>query len=504
MEAKSFFEGDTIPLHLRVAWSNPDNTDSIYYDLSDSKNRCVKITPDIWTILENQTDVLFRRYNHQLPQIEPTSVDNLDDQDDDIFDQFMNLLNIINHNDRLLLKCYIISLFIPEIAHVILILLGEQGGAKSTLQELIKMLVDPSIIKTVTFPKDTNEFIQQLSHNYLVYYDNVSVIKDWISDLLCRAVTGSSFSKRALYTNDDDVYYSFKRNLGINGIDFAKINADLADRSITIKPERIDKLDRIKLEKIWKEFNVLKPRLLGYIFGILSKVLKYKITYGEIKFPNGLNRMADWEEYAEIISRCMRNPEGEFQRVYQENLSRQVDDAVASSQLCMAVIELMKDEIDKETGTIKKKAEDLENTPTDLYDKLSDIARYILKLNNLTNRRYWPQSPGSLSYNLNKVKTILREKGIEVITGVKNKDGVRVIKLTKLDPSSSSSDNVQKTSSGSSASSKEDKSSTTHEKNLDDPITDNSESSSKTSSKENSQKPAQNSDSGRSFSNKRI
>ena len=51
--------------------------------------------------------------------------------------------------------------------------------------------------------------------------------------------------------------------------------------------------------------------------------------------------MADWEEYAEIISRCMGNEEGELQRVYQENINKQVDDAVASSQLCMAVIELV-------------------------------------------------------------------------------------------------------------------------------------------------------------------
>ena len=71
---------------------------------------------------------------------------------------------------------------------------------------------------------------------------------------------------------------------------------------------------------------------------------------------------------------------------------------------------------------------------------------------------------------------------------LKTKDGVRVIKLTKL---SSSSCNVSKTSS------KEDKLSTKQEKNLDDPITDNNEISSKTLSIENSQNQAQNSDSGR-------
>ena len=200
--------------------------------------------------------------------------------------------------------------------------------------------------------------------------------------------------------------------------------------------------------------------------------------------------MADWEEYAEIISRCMGNPDGKLQQIYQENINKQVDDAVASSQLCMAVIELMTG--DSNSNEIKN-GDEWESTPTDLYDKLADIARNILKLNNLTNRKYWPQSPGSLSYNLNKVKTILREKGIEVITGVKNKDGDRVIKLIKLD----SFHNVLKTSSISYRSSKKDRSSRIDEKNLDDPIKDNNETSSKKLCKENSQKQTQNSDSGR-------
>jgi hypothetical protein len=42
------------------------------------------------------------------------------------------------------------------------------------------------------------ELVQQLSHNYVAYYDNISQIKPWISDVLCRGVTGSGFSKRQL------------------------------------------------------------------------------------------------------------------------------------------------------------------------------------------------------------------------------------------------------------------------------------------------------------------
>jgi hypothetical protein len=192
--------------------------------------------------------------------------------------------------------------------------------------------------------------------------------------------------------------------------------------------------------------------------------------------------MADWEEYAEIISRCMGNPSGELQTVYKENLSRQIEDAIASNQLCLAVIEYVKSHKDDKNNQWQEK------TPTDLYEILTTIARSTLKLTNLNNRKYWPQSPGSLSYNLNLVKTVLREKGIEVITGIKNNEGNRVIKIINLEPV-----NAPKTSSTSSTSSNTHKPITNQGENLDD-VNDTGD---KTSSKETRQNQAQNANSGR-------
>jgi hypothetical protein len=427
LEAKSFYEGQTISLCLREAWGNPDTTDTIYYDLSDEKVRCIKITREGWQIVENQIDILFRRYDNLKPQVNPIKIssslaDTIDDTDSKMFDEFMSLFNMKNKenkDNKLLLKCYIISLFIPDIQKPILLLHGEQGGAKSTFQELIKMLVDPSITQTLTFPQDSAEFIQQLSHNYIAYYDNVSVIQEWISDLLCRAVTGNSFSKRALWTNDDDFYYNFKRIIGINGINLAATKADLLDRSIIIQLERIDKKNRVKIAKIWEKFNQLKPHVLGYIFDILSKVLRYKAEHGEIDFPDGQNRMADWEEYSEIISRCMGNKEWEFQRVYQENIGVQIDEAITSSPLSQAIIELMNDKTE------------LTETPSNLHSKLEAIA--VTKLNiNPAKIKSWPKSPSYLTRRLNGIKTNLREKGIEITTGNKDSQDKRLLTLNKV------------------------------------------------------------------------
>lgn len=128
-------------------------------------------------------------------------------------------------------------------------------------------------------------------------------------------------------------YYNFMRNTGINGIDLAATKANLLDRSIIMQIDRIEKKDMKRIVKIWQKFDELKPEMIAYIFDILAKVLRYKKEHGEIEFPNGLNRMADWEEYAEIISRCMRNEHGQLQRVYESNIGVQMDEAIASSAL---------------------------------------------------------------------------------------------------------------------------------------------------------------------------
>jgi hypothetical protein len=147
----------------------------------------------------------------------------------DIFDKFINLLNVKGEKRKLLVKCYIVSLFIPEIDKPILMLHGDPRGAKSTFQEFIRTLVDPSTVLTFALPKDIVELVQQLDHNYVVYYDNISRMLEWISDQFCSPSTGGGSSKRRLYTDDDDKIYNFKRCVGFNGINLAATKSDLLD-----------------------------------------------------------------------------------------------------------------------------------------------------------------------------------------------------------------------------------------------------------------------------------
>jgi hypothetical protein len=88
-------------------------------------------------------------------------------------------------------------LFIPSIQHVALQLHGGQGSAKSLLERFIKRIVDPAIPGLITIHGDRMEFIQQISHNYLVFYDNLEYVPNWLSAEVYSAITGSGSPKRA-------------------------------------------------------------------------------------------------------------------------------------------------------------------------------------------------------------------------------------------------------------------------------------------------------------------
>ena len=93
----------------------------------------------------------------EIPQTEPLKA-----YPNDIFDKFMQLTNIKNEDDQLLVKVYIISLFIPEIPHYMLIPYGTYGAAKSFLFKLIKLVVDPDRPLLLTSQRKRNNLFSSL------------------------------------------------------------------------------------------------------------------------------------------------------------------------------------------------------------------------------------------------------------------------------------------------------------------------------------------------------
>ncbi|MGB6673742.1 MAG: hypothetical protein WBE34_15035, partial [Candidatus Nitrosopolaris sp.] len=147
---------------------------------------------------------------------------------------------------------------------------------------------------------------------------------------------------RTLFTNDDDTYFSYIRNVGFSGVNLAATKSDLLRRGLIIELERIQTDSQRQVKQIWKEFEQLKPQLHGYIFDVLAKVLKRK-QEGNINVK-GLPSLADWGEWCELISQEMGNNKEVFIEAFNRNIDAQNEAAIEDSVIAEAIIYLMENQ----------------------------------------------------------------------------------------------------------------------------------------------------------------
>ena len=392
LASEAEFNGDIIPLHLKVAWGSEENRakkNCIYYDMCDKQGRIIEISKDSWKIIDGSdkdVPILFKKFNQQL-QVQPDR-----NYDEDIFEKLVDLTNVRKKDNRQLLKVYIISTLIPEIDHAMLTTYGPKGSAKSFLLELIKKLVDPTKPLLLTLQRNVDQFIQQVDHNYINYYDNVKFIPYWLSEEICKSVTGTGHTKRVHYTNDDDFVYEHRRCLGLNEINVALTKPDVLDRSISMELEDIDEDKRRKEADLWSEFEKIKPQAFAYILDVIVRAMKIKETLNLKKLP----RLADFAEWGEAISQAMNYLPMSFMEIYKENRNEQnivaVSENLASSILLKYVLD-----IEKEEGTLRK----IEFEPQQLFKALIDYAQYKeIKIDS----RHFPKDAASL---VKKIKTVI-------------------------------------------------------------------------------------------------
>ena len=389
---------DTKTLNVRVAAFVDTETENIdenivIYDLCNKNWEIVKITGHGWNIEQNYQQILFKRFPIMNPQVYPRK-----DYPPDIMNQFIRLTNVYDDEDnKLLAEVYLVSLFLlANLPKPMMIPHGIHGSGKSTFQEFYKLVVDPSAALTTAFPTNLAELVQILSHSYLTFFDNVSEISQLSSDQLCRAVTGSGFVKRGLWTDDEDFIYNMKRAVGYNGINVTATRADLLDRILSIQLKPIDRRQRRKLKSLYKDLEQILPYLLGYIFDVIVKVLD---RIGEVKLDE-LPRMADFAEIGELIAICLGYEKGKFIEVYNSNIGFTNEEAINASAVATAVIHLMN------TQAVWS------GMSMELLSKINDMTSRRTDISWISRSKEWPKTPRALSDRLNEVIPNLRDIGI--------------------------------------------------------------------------------------------
>jgi len=128
------YESEKVPLEVRIA-RGPDDTILIDPRNRNDDNTVIKISPGKVDLIKIDKP-LFRRYSHMKPFLtgEESDLKN--------FLAFFRLKD--SQKDLILLAGWIGAALVPDIPHAILVLMGHQGSAKTTLTRALANLVDPS------------------------------------------------------------------------------------------------------------------------------------------------------------------------------------------------------------------------------------------------------------------------------------------------------------------------------------------------------------------------
>jgi len=396
LEATLPYDLEEHKLNIRIAQKDGN----IFYSLCNKNWQAVKITPQGWEII-NTPPVFFKQLPHQKPQVIPNKNGDVN--------TILDFLNLKDKDARILAIVWLVASFIPDIPHPIPVLYGSQGAGKSFFFKLLREIIDPSVLSLLSLSKDKTELTQVLSHHYFAPYDNLTSLSDWASDVFSRAVTGEGNTKRKLYTDDEDVVYSYQRCIGLNGINCVALKPDLLDRSILIELQRIPRNERKEEKELWEKFNKVKPKILGGVFNVLSQAFSIYPTVNLDALP----RMADFSHYGYAIAEALGIGGEQFLQAYYNNIKTQNEQVIEGNPVASCLMEFMGDK------------SDWEGTASELLEELNKVAEE-LKIN--LNSKSWVKTPQLLARKLNTLRTNLEEVGIDFSKGWNGKK--RIISLS--------------------------------------------------------------------------
>jgi hypothetical protein len=395
LEARAQFDAPERAVHIRIA----EHAGHIYLDLADEHWRAVEIGTDGWRVI-GCPPVRFRRPAGMLPLPVPEQGASIE--------ALNSFFNLSNANDFVLIVAWLLTALRPGGPYPLLAISGEQGSAKTVLSKLLKALIDPNVAPVRALSREERELMIAANNGYLLAFDNLSGLPNWLSDALCRLASGGSFAVRQLYTDQEEVLFESTRPILLNGIEDVVSRPDLGDRAIFLTLPPIANEHRRPESELWREFEIARPRILGALLGAAVHGLR---AMGRVHVDR-LPRMADFALWATACETTLW-PAGTFAQAYAANRRAAIESIVEADPVATCVHALM---IDRTIWT---------GSASDLLRLCAERARI-----DISSGTAWAKNPRALAGRLRRAQTFLRTLGIEITFSREGRTGTRMIRVS--------------------------------------------------------------------------
>lgn len=366
-----------------------------YLDLANDKWEAVEIDADGWRIVTDPP-AKFRRATGMRPLPNPVPGGSIRD--------LREFINVSSEEDFKLIVAWLVMTLNPTRGFPLIVLGGQQGSSKSTTAEFLSSLIDPHRVESTSAPSSEQDLAILAASRRVLVLDNLSYVKNDLSDSLCRFATGGAFISRKLYTDSELSILDFCGPAILNGIVDLARRPDLLERSIVIDLPRLEEGKRAVLSEIQAAFCEAHPRILGALLDAVS----FGIA-NPCKIQN-LPRMAEFANFVASVepefctqwNNFLNAPDdsvwevGDFMAAYSQNLKTTEQSAIENSPLAQTVIEFA------------QQRKSWQGAPTEFFNELKLIRERL----SLTNDRSWPTGANTLWKNLQRILPGLLKQGV--------------------------------------------------------------------------------------------
>ncbi len=393
--------GKLVELNNRFARIGED----IYIETQNEGDEVIHINSDGWALTQNPP-VIFKSYSHQVPLPSPVKGGSIHE----LFD----ILSIRHREEEVLISSWLVSCLFTDIPRPHLWFIGEKGSGKTTQALCLKKLIDP-VNRGSFLYKNTGEMAQIIDHHAVPFFDNFTKVTIEISDLLCSTYSGTDFTKRKQYTNDDDFTFSLKKPVLLSSISLGNPPSDLLDRCIVIEKSGFARTT-IPEETLIEKFEEKRAEIFGAILDAAVETLK---NYRHTEVSN-YSRLADFQRIGTAAAIAFGYKKEDFESSFASNMKNKNFFKLQSFPVIPLIMKFM------------EKRDSWQGTMHQLQQELLLLADDPQSVN---------QNPSILSRLLNHCKDLLKTVGIELIPGSNGSNG-KLYTLTRRSLSYSDNDEI--------------------------------------------------------------
>lgn len=318
MEEHANFSGKKIQV-CNFSYFDVDNNESIVYD-NDGGVFIIPQGKSIKFGLNGYKDKFFTQREHDSIIYKKNSTGYFKKYIIDICNFTANENTLLEPDQqKLLFTIWFYSLFYPNLLPTkpILVMTGEFGSGKSTIQRLIGKLLFGNNFNVSTIQGE-RDFLTSVINKYYLVYDNVDINEEWVRNAIASLSTGFKVEVRKLYSNMEMFHADPIAYLAMNSMGQSIYKRpDIASRLLIFRTKKLQQT--ISEAVLYGDIARFRHQILSEVLDTLSHINQY--IKPEISF-NSSFRMADFAQLGYKIATAFNKAE-EFKLILQILISEQ-------------------------------------------------------------------------------------------------------------------------------------------------------------------------------------